>query len=68
MMGIFSFTMSGGVLTGAVLAGMSMDMFGIEWAFYTCGAAVIFITILAAGMIFAAERKMAVTAKITAIS
>ncbi len=63
MMGIFSFTMSGGVLTGAVLAGMSMDLFGIEWAFYTCGAAVMVITLIAARMIFVGETKMAVTVK-----
>ncbi len=59
MMGVFSFTMSGGVLTGAVLAGMGMDLLGIEWAFYTCGAAVMFIALVAARMIFVGEMKMA---------
>lgn len=59
MMGVFSFTMSGGVLTGAVLAGVSMDMFDIAWAFYTCGAAVMVITLIAARMIYTGERKTA---------
>ncbi len=59
MMGVFSFTMSGGVLTGAVLAGIGMDLFGIEWAFYICGAAVMLITLAAARMIFAGEKEMA---------
>lgn len=59
MMGVFSFTMSGGVLTGAVLAGIGMDLFGIEWAFYICGAAVMLITLAAARMIFVGEKEMA---------
>jgi DHA1 family multidrug resistance protein-like MFS transporter len=59
MMGVFSFAMSGGVLTGAVLAGIGMDLFGIEWAFYICGAAVMLITLAAARMIFAGEKEMA---------
>jgi DHA1 family multidrug resistance protein-like MFS transporter len=58
MMGVFSFAMSGGVLTGAVLAGIGMDLFGIEWAFYICGAAVMLITLAAARMIFAGEKEM----------
>ena len=57
MMGMFSFTMSAGVLTGAVLAGISMDMVGIEWAYYTCGAAVLLFTLIAAKMIFSGEKK-----------
>ena len=61
MMGVFSFTMSGGVLTGAVLAGMGMDLLGIEWAFYICGAAVMLITLVAARMIFVGEKEMAAT-------
>ncbi len=61
MMGVFSFTMSGGVLTGAVLAGMGMDLLGIEWAFYICGAAVMLITLVAARMIFVGEEEMAAT-------
>ena len=61
MMGIFSLMMSGGVLTGAVLAGTSMDLLGIEWAFYSCGIAVMLITLVAAVMIFTGEKKMQVT-------
>ncbi|WP_457576077.1 MFS transporter [Desulfomarina sp.] len=57
MMGVFSFAMSGGVLTGAVLAGTSMDVLGIHWAFYVCAAAVMILTILAAGMIFRGGEK-----------
>jgi len=57
MMGIFSFMMSGGVLTGAVLAGTSMDLLGIEWAFYSCGIAVILITLVAVAMISTGEKK-----------
>lgn len=57
MMGMFSFTMSAGVLTGAVLAGISMDMVGIEWAYYTCGAMVLLLTLVAAKMIFSGEKK-----------
>ena len=57
MMGMFSFTMSGGVLTGAVLAGISMDLVGIAWAYYTCGAMVLLLTLVAAKMIFIGEKK-----------
>ncbi len=57
MMGMFSFTMSGGVLTGAVLAGLSMDLVGIAWAYYTCGAMVLLLTLVAAKMIFIGEKK-----------
>ncbi|MBW2682680.1 MAG: MFS transporter [Deltaproteobacteria bacterium] len=57
MMGMFSFTMSAGVLTGAVLAGMSMDLVGIEWAYYTCGAMVLLLTLVAAKMIFSGEQE-----------
>ena len=57
MMGMFSFTMSAGVLTGAVLAGISMDVVGIEWAYYTCGVMVLLLTLVAAKMIFSGEKK-----------
>lgn len=60
MMGIFSFMMSGGVLTGAVLAGLSMDLLGIEWAFYSCGITVMLVTLVAAVMISAGEKKIQV--------
>lgn len=36
-----------------------MDLFGIEWAFYICGAAVMLITLAAARMIFVGEKEMA---------
>ena len=57
MMGVFSFAMSGGVLTGAVLAGTAMDMLGIRWAFYICAAAVLSLTVFAVQMIRSGERK-----------
>jgi MFS family permease len=57
MMGVFSFAMSGGVLTGAVLAGTAMDMLGIRWAFYICAATVLILTVLAVRMIRSGERK-----------
>jgi len=35
MMGFFNLSMSAGVLTGAILAGCSMDLLGIYWSFYS---------------------------------
>ncbi|MBW1637120.1 MAG: MFS transporter [Deltaproteobacteria bacterium] len=55
MMGMFSFAMSGGVFTGAVLAGMSMDLAGIKWAYYTCGVMVLLLVLVAAKMIRSGE-------------
>ncbi len=60
MMGLFSFAMSGGVLTGAVLSGGSMDLFGIQWAFYSSGVVLIIFTTLAVSMIYKGERKTAI--------
>lgn len=60
MMGIFSLMMSGGVLTGAVLAGLSMDLLGIEWSFYSCGITMMLVTLVAGLMISAGEKKMEV--------
>lgn len=34
MMGVFNWAMSCGVLTGAILAGYSMDTLGIQWSFF----------------------------------
>jgi len=51
MMGMFSFAMSGGVLTGAIFAGVSMDLAGIKWAYYTCGATVLLLVLVAVKMI-----------------
>jgi len=57
MMGMFSFAMSGGVLTGAVLAGVSMDLAGITWAYYVCGVMVLILVLAAAKMISSGERE-----------
>lgn len=51
MMGVFNLAMSAGVFSGAILAGVSMDVWGIQWAFYVSGAAVLIFTYLGAYMI-----------------
>ncbi len=51
MMGVFSFAMSAGVFTGAVLAGFSMDGWGIDRAYQVTGTAVLLLSLLAAWMI-----------------
>jgi predicted MFS family arabinose efflux permease len=57
MMGIFSFAMSAGVFTGAVLAGLSMDAWGIGHAYTVTGSAVLVLSLLAVALIGADERK-----------
>ena len=47
MMGVFSFAMSAGVFTGAVLAGFSMDSWGIARAYHVTGFAVLLLSIVA---------------------
>ena len=51
MMGVFSFAMSGGIFTGAVLAGYSMDRWGIALSYHVAGVAVLVISLVAATMI-----------------
>lgn len=51
MMGVFSFAMSGGVFTGAVLAGFSMDTWGIASAYHVTGAVVFIFSLLAVTLI-----------------
>lgn len=51
MMGVFSFAMSGGIFTGAVLTGFSMDTWGIESAYYIAGSAVFILCPVAVMMI-----------------
>lgn len=51
MMGVFNLAMSAGVFTGAILAGISMDALGIQWAFYVSGTAVLVFTYLGAYLI-----------------
>jgi DHA1 family multidrug resistance protein-like MFS transporter len=56
MMGVFSFAMSAGVFTGAVLAGVSMDGWGIDKAYEVTGSVVLVLSLVAAAMI--APRKV----------
>ncbi|MFW2366309.1 MAG: MFS transporter [Desulforhopalus sp.] len=51
MMGVFALAMSGGVFTGALLAGFSMDGWGIERAYYVTGGTVFVLSVVAAMMI-----------------
>lgn len=55
MMGVFSLAMSGGVFTGATLAGFSMDAWGIDWAFFTTSAAVFTISMIGAFLIHSSQ-------------
>lgn len=56
MMGVFSLAMSGGVFTGAMLAGWFSDHLGMAWAFYTTALAVTVLTTLASGLIMHGEK------------
>ena len=40
MMGVFSLSMSGGIMAGAMLAGFSMDAWGIDFAYFVTAATV----------------------------
>ncbi|MBU1566528.1 MAG: MFS transporter [Proteobacteria bacterium] len=51
MMGVFSFAMSGGIFTGAVLAGYSMDRWGIALSYHVAGVAVLITSLVAVAMI-----------------
>ena len=56
MMGVFNLAMSAGVFTGAMLAGLSMDSWGIRHAFHLTAAAVLVLPLVAALLIGAGER------------
>ena len=56
MMGVYSLAMSAGVFTGATLAGFSMDSWGIDWAYYSTGAAVFTISMIGVLMIYYGQR------------
>jgi MFS transporter, DHA1 family, multidrug resistance protein len=51
MMGIYSLAMSSGVFLGAIVAGISMDWFGLRWVFVINGAIVLTLTMTAVGLI-----------------
>jgi DHA1 family multidrug resistance protein-like MFS transporter len=55
MMGVFNLAMSAGVFVGALLAGMSMDSWGMRQAFYVTAAAIMMLTVAAAALIRAGE-------------
>lgn len=55
MMGTFSLAMSAGVFTGALMAGYSMDHWGMAYAFYLCASAVLVITTFSAVLIHGGE-------------
>ena len=63
MMGIFSFAMSAGVFTGAILCGMSMDHWGIARAYHVAAAAVLLLSAAAVVMIVLGERTQDVISK-----
>lgn len=56
MMGVFNLSMSMGVLTGAILAGYSMDIFGIFWSFYIPAIFIAISTTIGAWMIYSAPK------------
>ncbi|TKB06717.1 MFS transporter [Desulforhopalus sp. IMCC35007] len=56
MMGMFGFAMSGGVFTGAVLAGGIMDQWGIAAAYHVTGVTVLLLSLFAFVMIAGAEK------------
>jgi len=51
MMGIYSLAMSSGVFLGAIVAGISMDQFGLRWAFVINGLIVLILSMAAVGLI-----------------
>lgn len=62
MMGVFSLAMSGGIMAGAMLAGLSMDSWGIESAYFVAASTVLMGTAVAATLIFSGERVENITA------
>ena len=56
MMGVFNLAMSAGVFTGAMLAGLSMDSWGMRHAFHLTAAAVLVLPLVAVLLIRAGER------------
>ena len=56
MMGVFNLAMSAGVFTGAMLAGLSMDSWGMRHAFHLTAAAVLVLPLVAALLVRAGER------------
>ena len=57
MMGVFSLAMSGGIMTGAMLAGFSMDAWGIEFAYFVTAGTVLIGAVCAVIMIGTGARR-----------
>lgn len=55
MMGVFNLAMSGGVFTGAILSGLSMDALGMRQAFRYTAVAMVLLCLLAAFLIRSGE-------------
>ncbi len=51
MMGVFNMAMSGGVFIGAIGAGITSDMFGLQWSFLIIGCLILCLTMVAIKMI-----------------
>lgn len=51
MMGVFSLAMSSGIFLGAIGAGISMDLLGLQWSFINIGVVVFVLTMVAAWLI-----------------
>lgn len=51
MMGVFSLAMSSGIFLGAIGAGISMDLLGLQWSFINIGIVVFVLTMVAAWLI-----------------
>ncbi len=58
MMGVFSLAMSGGIMAGALLAGLSMDTWGIDFAYFVTAATVFIGAAGAALLIGKGEREV----------
>lgn len=56
MMGIYSLAMSSGVFLGAIVAGISMDWFGLRWVFVINGVIVLALSMIAVGLISTGDR------------
>lgn len=54
MMGVFNLSMSAGIFLGSLGTGWVMDLFGLSWAFYSAGAAVLILGLAGVAMIRAA--------------
>ncbi len=59
MMGVFNLSMSAGIFLGSLGTGWVMDLFGLSWAFYSAGVAVLILSLAGVAMIRAAPASTA---------